>query len=406
MLRWRAPAARDRHAPAGEGPNRLFAVCRFVGPMLRAIMSPMSASAGQAPKKIVVFANTFLDELLTHPPDEHTGRETLDQLVADGLAEVDYRCRRDPATPLTAGELAGVSITIADLEHYTPELLAAVGVGRAGSPAAGHGPSARSDGGAGAANSATPGAGRLELIARYGVGVDAVDLDAAEAAGVAVSNTPGANSLPTAEWSVSTLLSVAGRRVAQHTLASQGRGKTGPSRLDVTGKTLGIVGTGRIGQRVAMLVTGFSMDVLAYDLYPNDEWARNSGARYVELDELLAESDFVTLHASSTEKIIGARELDLMKPTACLINCARAHLVDDDEVYARVKDGRLFGYGMDDPWRRSDLPLGGDLAFTLNIVCGPHVGSETDQGKVGMRTMSARAVDQWIRTGSTDYRVR
>ncbi len=337
---------------------------------------PMTTDKTRPPRKILVFAVSFLDELLTHPADEHVGKRLLEGLVADGLAEVEYRCDRDPSVPVTVEELAGVSATIADLERYSPDVLAAAG------------------------------AGGLELVARYGVGVDSVDLDGAKAAGVAVANTPGANSLPTAEWAVSTLLSVAGRRVAQHSLASRGKGKSGPSRLDVSGKTLGIVGTGRIGRIVASLLSGFSMKVLANDLCPNTAWAEERGFRYVDLDELLSESDFVTLHASSTEQIIGARELDLMKSTACLINCARAHLVDDTEVYRRVAENRLFGYGVDDPWRRPDLPLDGERAETLNIVCGPHVGSESDQGKAGMRRMSAEAVDQWIRTGATAYQVR
>lgn len=312
--------------------------------------------------KIVVFATSYLDDLPSTPQDADDGAKLLERVAAEsgGKLEIEYRCDRTPNEPLRPEELQNVRAVIADLEHYDRSLLEQVGAKRGSA---------------------------LELIARYGVGVDSVDLAAATDAGVVVANTPGANSIPTAEWGVATLLDVAGRRVPHHEHASAGKGKSGPSRLDVSGKTVGIVGTGRIGRTVAALLSGFSPQLLAHDIYPNEEWAAQSGARYVDLDTLCRESDFITIHAAGTEQIIGARELALMRPVSVLINCARGVHVDNRAAYLAVKEGRLFGYGIDEVWPEADLPLAG-----LNIATSPHVGSDTDRGKRDMRIATAQAV--------------
>ncbi len=331
-------------------------------------------------KKVLVTATSFLDELQTHPADEETGLRILEELDV----ELEYRCDRDPSVPMTVKELTGVSFVIADLERYDAELFSGIG-----SPA-------------------TP----LELVVRYGVGYESVDVEAARAAGVAVANTPGANSLPTAEWALATLLAIAGRRMPHHERAATGLGKSGPSRLDVSGRILGIIGTGRVGKALVGLMMGFGMTVLAYDPFPDYQWAKTtsglgrSGAglsiptvapvSYVPFERLLRESDFISLHPSAPGQIIGADELRLMKRTAVLVNCARRRHVDSRAVYDAVRTGALFGYGLDDPWPEADLPLSG-----LNIVVSPHVGSDTDTGKVNMRRQSALAVAEFIRTGTT-----
>lgn len=323
---------------------------------------------------MLVLASTYLDPLPTGPEDEHAGRRMLSALEADAVARVTYRTDRNPELPVEAKELAGIHAVIADLETYSRTLLARVGRAAGGS---------------------------LELIARYGVGVDAVDLDAAEDYGVAVANTPGANSLPTAELALTALLDLACRRIPLHLRAAAGLRKTGPSRLDVTGSTVGVVGTGRVGRRLVDLLAGFRPTIVAFDPAPDPAWAAAAGVRYLPLDELLPICDFVSVHASSRECILGPREISLLRPTSCLVNCARTHLVDTEAVHAAVAHGRLFGYALDDPWPRPDLSLDG-----LNIVTSPHVGSDTDGGKAAMRRMSAAAVDEWLRTGSTTYRIR
>lgn len=321
-------------------------------------------------KRVVVFASSFLDELKTNPPEARKGEELLRGMSAAAGSEiqVEYRCDRDPRTRLSEAELRGVNAVIADLEHYPKDLLDIVGVGAGGS---------------------------LELIARYGVGLDSVDVHAATAAGVLVANTPGANSRPTAEWAVATLMDIAGRRIPHHERAAKGRTKSGPSRLDISNRILGIVGTGAIGRTVAELLSGFEMPILAYDPYPNTEWARETGADYVSLEELCTRADFITLHAAATSPIIGEQELALMRPTTALINCARGILVDNRAAYHAVASGRLFGYGLDEVWPEQDLALDG-----LNIAVSPHVGSDTDRGKARMQLLSAQAVSEYL-SGTT-----
>lgn len=320
----------------------------------------------QTVQKILVFATSFNDDLPTRPPHAGEGAQILNRLAGEsgGKLTVEYRCDRDPHQPLDAAELEAAVAVIADLEHYTRDLLESVG---------------------------TRGGGSLGLIARYGVGFDAVDLPAATEAGVLVCNTPGANSRPTAEWAVSTLMDIAGRRIPHHERASQGLGKAGPSRLDVSGRTLGVIGTGAIGRSVVELLAGFGMTVIACDPYPNRQWAKQHDANYVALDELCRTADFITLHAASAEQIIGPAELSLMKPTTALINCAREVLVDTRAAYQAVADGRLFGYGLDEKWSFPDLPIEG-----LNIAVSGHVGSDTDSGKSLMQYLSARSVEAYL----------
>jgi D-3-phosphoglycerate dehydrogenase len=321
-------------------------------------------------KKVVVFASSFLDELQTAPPEAGEGARLLERLKSDSddRIVIEYRCDRDPQQALVSEELQDVLAVIADLERYPRQLLDVVGVGRGGT---------------------------LELIARYGVGFDSVDVDAATDNGVLVTNTPGANSRPTAEWAVATLMDIAGRRLPHHERAALGKSKTGPSRLDISERTLGVVGTGAIGRTVVELLSGFHMNILASDPYPNQDWADQVDARYVSLEQLCREADFITLHAAASKPIITKQELARMKPTTTLVNCARGILVDNRAAYAAVAAGKLWGYGLDELWRESDLPLAG-----LNIAASPHVGSDTDRGKARMQLLSAQAISEYL-TGQT-----
>jgi len=233
--------------------------------------------------------------------------------------------------------------------------------------------------------------GGLALISRYGVGCDGVDLEAAQEHGVLVSNTPGANSRPTAEWTLSTILDVAGGRVLQHERASQGLSKAGPSRIDIEGKIAGIIGTGAVGRRVASLLSSMGAEVVAADLIPDRTWADSMGVRYVDLEQLCRTAQIISLHASGSERLIGERELDTMKTGTILINCARFHLVDNRAAYQAVAKGHLRGYGLDESWPYPDLSLSG-----LNIVTSPHVGSDSDIGKAHMQLMSVQAVADFL----------
>ncbi|MCF6270445.1 MAG: hypothetical protein L3J41_12085 [Melioribacteraceae bacterium] len=318
-------------------------------------------------KIILVLATSFLDDLLSNPKDEGKAKQMLADLEAkfSDTIKVIYRCDRNPEEPLAIEELENVIAVIADLEVYDRTLLSQVGIKMGGS---------------------------LELISRYGIGYISVDIEAATEFGVIVTNAPGCNAMPTAEWTQSTIMDVAGRRMAHYATASNGKVKEGPSRLDVTNKKLGIIGTGTIGKNVAKLMRGYDVEILAYDLYPNVYWAVENNAIYVTLEELYKQSDIITIHASGSEQLIGEKELDLMKETTVLVNCARGILTDNRAIYNAVKAGKIWGYGLDEIWLEKDLPLD----ESLNIIVSSHVGSDTDSGKIGMQIMSTEAVIDFV----------
>lgn len=169
-----------------------------------------------ASTNVLVLATSFGDGGTGNNGGEGPGVPILDKLQQEMDVSVTYRCKRDPSEPLSADEMEGIHIVIADLERYERSLLARIGSG---------------------------GTGDLRLIVRYGVGIDNVDVEAATDSGVLVANTPGANSRPTAEWT----LAVCGRLPNHHSRAGSGLRKSGPSRVDLTGKTVGVVGTGAVG---------------------------------------------------------------------------------------------------------------------------------------------------------------
>lgn len=319
-----------------------------------------------AKRKVLVLATSFLDELTTHPKDEGKAKRMLDELAgnSNNQIEIIYRCDRNPEDHLQVEEFEDVTAVIADLEKYDRDLLSKVSKNAGGS---------------------------LGIISRYGIGYSSVDIDAATEFGVFVTNAPGCNALPTAEWTQSTIMDVAGRRILQYNTASVGKSKEGPSRLDITGKTLGVIGTGTIGKYVVKLMKGFDVNVLAYDIYPDHQWANKNNAQYTSLEDICSNADIITLHASSSEMIIGQEEIDLMKPTTMLVNCARGILADNRAVYDAVKNEKIWGYGLDELWTEKDLPLDG-----LNIIVSSHVGSDSDMGKIGMQVMSTEAVVDYM----------
>ena len=310
-------------------------------------------------EKVIIFASSILDKPIYSIEED----EAFVLLRSLEDCEVEYRCDREHRTPLKASELENAVAVIADLEVYDENILKEIGIG---------------------------GKGNVRLISRYGVGVDSIDLDAATKYGVMVTNCPGCNSLPVAEWTLSTILDVAGKRIHNHELASAGKTKENSSRQDISGKVMGVIGTGNAGKEIVKIMSGFGVKVIAYTPNPNLDWKRNNGVTYYDNPkDIYKSADIITLHATLQDRrpLIGENEIRMMKPTAILINCARDYLVDEIAVYNAVKEGRLFGYGVDDCWMRKDLPIKG-----LNIVTSPHVGSDSDLGKKGMRNISTQAV--------------
>lgn len=220
---------------------------------------------------------------------------------------------------------------------------------------------------------------RLKVIARSGVGLDNIDVEAAEARGIKVINAPEAPTVAVAELVFGLMLSLF--RHIPKADASLRAGRWEKAHLmgtELRGKTLGIVGTGRIGKAVGYRAKAFLMNILAHDLSPDEEFAREAGAKYVDLDTLLRESDIVTLHVPltpQTKHLIGRRELSLMKPTAVLINTSRGGVVDESALAEALEGGRIAGACLDVYER--EPPEQSPLLKLPNVVLTPHIGAST-----------------------------
>ncbi len=239
---------------------------------------------------------------------------------------------------------------------------------------------------------------RLRVIANYAVGTNNIDLDAARQRGITVTNTPIVLTDATAETAVGLMLACARRFIEGDVLTRQGR-FTGWAPLfhlghGVYGKTVGIVGAGRIGARVARtMARGFDCRILYHNRNANPEFERETGARLCPLDELLRQSDFVSLHCPLTPRtkhLIGSRALSLMKPTAYLINTARGPVVDEQALIAALKAGTIAGAGLDVYEHEPALAPG--LAELKNVVLLPHIGSATVETRETMGLMCSQAV--------------
>ena len=217
----------------------------------------------------------------------------------------------------------------------------------------------------------------LRIISRNGIGVDSIDLDAADRAGVIVAPAPGANSQGVAELAITLALSAA-RRVPWHDAhLSAGRWERSVG-FEVNGKTLGIIGCGQVGRRVATMAIGLGMSVLAFDAYPNPDFDPE-GFRWTDQDEVFASSDVVTLHAppSPDGPLVDADRLATLKPGAVLINTARASLVDLDAVLAALESGALGQYATD--VFDTEPPEPHPLWAREDVILTPHLGGYTGE---------------------------
>ncbi len=237
----------------------------------------------------------------------------------------------------------------------------------------------------------------LKIIANYAVGYDNIDVDAATKRKIAVTNTPGVLTETTADMAWALMFAVARRVVEADKFTRAGKFKGwGPMMFlggDVYGKTLGVVGVGRIGSAVAKRAKGFNMRVLYTDVVRNEEIEKEVGAKKVELDELLRESDFVTLHVPlmpSTRYLIGERELKLMKKTAYLINTSRGPVVDERALVEALRKGEIAGAGLDVYENEPELSPG--LAELDNVVLTPHIASASVETRTRMATLAAENI--------------
>lgn len=241
---------------------------------------------------------------------------------------------------------------------------------------------------------------RLKVVANMAVGYDNIDVAECTRRGIVVTNTPGVLTETTADLAFALILAAARRITEAERYLRQGQWKTWSPMLltgvDVHGATLGIVGLGRIGEAVARRARGFSMRVLYANRSARPDVEAALGIERRGLDELLKSSDFVSIHVplnDSTRHLIGERELNLMKPTAVLVNTSRGPVVNERDLYRALKDRRIFAAGLDvfdtEPIR-SDNPL---LELD-NVVLLPHIGSASIATRTQMAVMAARNLTQ------------
>jgi D-3-phosphoglycerate dehydrogenase len=234
----------------------------------------------------------------------------------------------------------------------------------------------------------------LRVVARAGVGLDNVDVEAATKAGVMVVNAPSSNIVSAAEHAVGLLLATA-RNVPQ-AMASLKAGEWKRSKFtgaELYQKVAGILGLGRIGELVAQRLAAFGMQVIAYDPYVPTARAAQLGVRLVSLEDLLAEADFITVHlprSAETTGLIGERELRLVKPGVVIINAARGGIVDENALAVALKDGRVGGAGID--VFTTEPPAGNPLLAFPTVVVTPHLGASTHEAQEKAGAQVARSV--------------
>ena len=233
----------------------------------------------------------------------------------------------------------------------------------------------------------------LKVISRYGVGFDAVDLAAADAQNIVVTITPGVNHHSVAEQAFALLMGIA------RMIRTQDRAvRSGEWERELTprvwGSTIGIVGLGRIGQAVATRAIGMGMHVLAYDPFPNEEFAKTHQIKLLSLEELLKQSDYVTLHLPVTPEtidIINRDTLAIMKPGSVLINTARGGLVDENALVEALESGHLRGAGLD-VFKKEPLPVESPLIKLENVLLSCHTGGLDQESHRDAYAMAAQNI--------------
>ena len=239
---------------------------------------------------------------------------------------------------------------------------------------------------------------QLKVVANYGVGFDNIDLAAATARGIAVGNTPGVLTETTAEMAWALLMASARRVVEADHYAHAGKWRAWDPNIllgqDVYGSTLGILGFGRIGQAVARRAQGFGMRVLYHDVQRIPEAEQALRAEYVSFDTLLAEADFISIHANlspATRHLFGADQFARMKPTAILINTARGPIVDEAALYQALSSGQIAAAGLD-VTEIEPLSMQSPLLKLENVIITPHVASGSVRTRAIMSKITAENI--------------
>lgn len=242
----------------------------------------------------------------------------------------------------------------------------------------------------------------LKVIGRAGSGLDNVDKDVATKRGIVVMNTPGGNTITTAEHTIALLVSMA-RQIPQAT-ASMKAGRWEKKKfmgVELYNKTLGIIGFGNIGTHVARMAHGIGMNVIAYDPFLNEERAKNLGVKVVELDELIKKSDFITIHTPLTKEtkgLINAGRIAQMKEGVRLINSARGGIIDEKALYDALKSGKVAAAALD--VFEKEPPEGSPLLELDNVVCTPHLGAASEEAQENVAIAVAEQVVDYLIYGT------
>ncbi len=300
--------------------------------------------------------------LITTPAMAATGESALELLRTAGCEIVSPPCPTPPARNELLERLPTADAVLAGVEGYPADVLA------------------------------SPAAARLKIISRWGVGYDAIDVPAATRQGIVITNTPGLLDEAVADYTFALLLALARQIHVGHLSMSIGIWKPAWG-CDVAGKTLGLVGCGRIGLAVARRAAGFNLRLLASDpcVHPD---AATLGIRHVPLDQLLAESDFVSLHAALTPEnrnLMGEAQLRKMKPTARLINASRGALVDEDALIRALAEGWIAGAALD-VYRVEPLPPDHPFRSAPNLLLTPHQASYARETGERVSRVAAQAI--------------
>ncbi|WP_443682963.1 hydroxyacid dehydrogenase, partial [Phascolarctobacterium succinatutens] len=229
---------------------------------------------------------------------------------------------------------------------------------------------------------------RLKVIGRAGVGVDNIDIPAATAKGIVVLNTPEGNTMAATEHTVAMMMAMTRHIPQAHQSIQEGKwDRKSFDGIQVQGKTLGIIGVGRIGSRVAKRMQAMEMTTIGYDPYITEERAHQVGVELVDFDTLLAKSDYITIHTpltKETEKMLNADAIAKMKDGVRIVNCARGGCMDPEAIAEGVKSGKIAGAAIDvyptEPLTKENNPFLG----LFNVVQTPHLGASTIEAQIGV----------------------
>lgn len=243
---------------------------------------------------------------------------------------------------------------------------------------------------------------QCRIFANYAVGYNNIDIQAANRRKIVITNTPGVLTDATADLSWALLFSVARRIVEADRFTREGKFKGWAPELflglDITGKTLGVIGAGRIGSNFARKAKGFSMKILYYDVKRNFEFEKETGAKFVELEILLKDADFISVHVPllpQTQHLIGEKEFSMMKKTAILINTSRGPVIDEKALVDALKKGKIWGAGLD--VYENEPAIEPDLFSLDNVVLLPHIASATIETRTRMAIMAAENILAFFR---------